>query len=44
MKQSEGGDSWETAYWVVYINETLSKELDSANINYYKVPENSLKL
>lgn len=20
MKSSEGGDSWETAYWVVYIN------------------------
>jgi len=19
LKQSEGGDSWETAYWVVYI-------------------------
>ena len=41
IKQSEGGNSWETAYWVVYIDESISKELDNADINYYKVPENS---
>jgi hypothetical protein len=44
LKQSEGGDSWETAYWVVYIEETITKELDNANINQYDVPINPLKL
>ena len=43
MKFSEGGESWETAYWVVYIDESITKELDHANINYYKVPENCEK-
>jgi hypothetical protein len=33
VKQTEGGDSWETAYWVVYIDETMTKELENANIN-----------
>ena len=40
VKQTEGGDSWETAYWVVYIDETMTKELENANINQYDVPIN----
>jgi hypothetical protein len=44
LKSSEGGDSWETAYWVVYIDESITKELERVNINYYNVPINSLKL
>ena len=39
FKSSQGGDSWETAYWVVYVQDSLAKDLDKSNINYYKVPE-----
>ncbi len=44
FKCSEGGDSWETAYWVVYIEESITKELERVNINDYKVPINPLRL
>lgn len=44
LKSSEGGDSWETAYWVVYTDESITKELDGANINYYNVPSNPFRL
>ena len=29
-----------TAYWLVYVQESISKELEATNINQYKVPEN----
>lgn len=29
-----------TAYWLVYVQEGIAKELDTTNINQYKVPEN----
>ena len=34
------GKSWETAYWLVYIDNSLAKSLDSLDINNYKVPVN----
>jgi hypothetical protein len=41
FKEAEGGNSWMTAYWLVYVQESISKELDTTNINQYKVPENA---
>lgn len=38
FKSSEGGDSWQTAYWLVYVEGTIASELDKANINSYKEP------
>lgn len=29
-----------TAYWLVYVQESIAKELETTNINQYKVPEN----
>jgi len=40
FKESEGGHSWMTAYWLVYVQESIAKELETTNINQYKVPEN----
>ena len=40
FKEAEGGHSWMTAYWLVYVQESIAKELESVNINQYKVPEN----
>jgi len=44
MKQAEGGHSWLTAQWLVYVEESISSILDNNNITYYKVPENPYKL
>jgi ubiquitin C-terminal hydrolase len=38
MKGSEGGDSWDTAYWVVYVSEELAQLNDKSTHNLYKVP------
>ena len=40
FKEAEGGHSWMTAYWLVYVQESIAKELETTNINQYKVPEN----
>ena len=39
FKSAEGGDSWATAYWVVYVQDDIAKTLDKSNINHYQVPE-----
>lgn len=39
FKQAEGGDSWASASWVVYVQDEIAKTLDHSNINYYTVPE-----
>lgn len=39
MKGSEGGDSWDTAYWVVYLSEELAQLNEKSTINFYKSPE-----
>lgn len=39
FRYSEGGDSWATAYWVVYVQEKIATALDTKNINFYKAPE-----
>jgi hypothetical protein len=39
FKEAEGGHSWMTAYWLVYVQEGIAKELETTNINSYKVPE-----
>ena len=31
--------SWATAYWVVYVQDDIARNLDQSNINYYSVPE-----
>ena len=36
FKSSEGGDSWQTAYWLVYVEGTIASELDKTNINCYQ--------
>lgn len=28
FKESEGGHSWQTAYWVVYVQESIAQVLD----------------
>lgn len=38
FKSSEGGDSWQTAYWLVYVEGTIASELDKTNINCYQEP------
>ena len=44
LKEAEGGHSWQTAYWIVYVEDSIAKELNSANINAYRVPENPFAL
>ena len=44
LKEAEGGHSWQTAYWIVYVEDSIAKELNSANINAYRVPENPFVL
>ena len=39
FKDAEGdGNSWSTAYWLVYVHDSIAKELDNNDINYYKAP------
>lgn len=40
FKESEGGHSWQTAYWLVYVHDEISKQLEQHDINAYQVPEN----
>jgi len=40
FKESEGGHSWQTAYWVVYVEDSIAKVLDKNDINSYNVPQN----
>lgn len=44
FKSSEGGDSWQTAYWLVYVESTIASDLDKSNIHSYKVPQNPFVL
>ena len=44
FKEAEGGHSWQTAYWIVYVEESIAKILDSNNINQYTVPANPFQL
>jgi hypothetical protein len=39
FKESEGGSSWMTAYWLVYVTETIANDLEKTNINMYQIPE-----
>lgn len=38
-RDSEGGNSWKTAYWVVYIKESISRDLEKVDCNNYVAPE-----
>lgn len=38
FKSAEGGDSWQTAYWLVYVEGSVASELDKMNINCYSEP------
>lgn len=40
FKESEGGHSWQTAYWLVYVQDSIKNVLDKANLNFYSVPAN----
>lgn len=44
FKASEGGNSWETAYWLVYVESSIASELDKNDINMYNVPANPFAL
>lgn len=35
FKESEGGNSWQTAQWLVYIDEELAGKLNNNNISLY---------
>jgi ubiquitin carboxyl-terminal hydrolase 25 len=35
FKESNGGHSWMTAYWVVYINDELSHDISSFDLYQY---------
>ena len=36
FNESSGGDGWKTAYWVVYVNDDIEKELRQNDIHTYK--------
>ena len=38
LKESEGGHSWSTAYWLVYVESSISNVLEKNDINHYEVP------
>jgi len=38
-RDSEGGNSWKTAYWVTYIKESISSDLEKVDCNSYISPE-----
>ena len=33
FQNSEGGHSWQTAYWLVYVEGSISSELEKLDIN-----------
>lgn len=38
FRASEGGDSWQTAYWLVYVAAPIAGEQEKTDLNFYKVP------
>jgi ubiquitin carboxyl-terminal hydrolase 25/28 len=44
LKEAEGGHSWQTAYWIVYVEDSIAKELNAHNLNSYRVPEDPFHL
>lgn len=44
FKESEGGNSWQTAQWLVYVDSSLSETLNKGNVGTYTVPQNPLML
>ena len=42
FKASEGGHSWSTAYWLVYVHQSIYDNLKKEDINRYSVPANPL--
>ena len=44
FKSSEGGDSWQTAYWLVYVESGIASQLDKSDIHSYKAPLNPFVL
>jgi hypothetical protein len=36
FKESNGGHSWMTAYWVVYVNDELAKQIEKIDLYQYK--------
>ena len=39
FKESNGGHSWMTAYWVVYVNDELAKQIQKIDLYQYKPVE-----
>lgn len=44
FKESEGGHSWQTAQWLVYVEDSIAQVQEKSNMTFYKVPENPFKL
>ena len=40
FKEAEGGHGWSTAYWLVYVHDSISQVLQKNDINNYLAPEN----
>lgn len=36
FKESNGGHSWMTAYWVVYVNDELAKHMQKIDLYQYQ--------
>jgi ubiquitin carboxyl-terminal hydrolase 25/28 len=39
FKEANGGSSWMTAYWLVYVNEEQAEMLKTLNLTLYNAPE-----
>lgn len=39
FKHAEGGYQWMTGYWLIYVEENISKELANSDINMYIPPD-----
>ena len=44
FKESEGGHQWQTAQWLVYVDDELAQVLNNNNISLYSVPANPHQL
>jgi len=44
FKESEGGQGWQTAQWLVYVEDSIAGVLDANNITHYSVPKNPFEL
>lgn len=42
FKESLGGNSWKTAYWLVYMQQSITDIIKKEDINKYSVPANPL--